>query len=85
MICPNCGAHFRVSEARNEFEAFFHYDLEYDYDVSGRLCGSCAISEMQGQMISFSADDDDDAIPEGCLACGGDYPNCRDSCSLFDD
>ena len=26
-----------------------------------------------------------DGIPEGCLACGGDYPNCTTSCPLFDD
>lgn len=30
-------------------------------------------------------DDDDDDIPEGCRACGGDYPNCTDSCPLLDD
>lgn len=24
-------------------------------------------------------------IPFGCRACGGDYPNCRDSCPLYDD
>jgi len=23
--------------------------------------------------------------PEGCAACGGDYPNCTTSCPLFDD
>ena len=27
----------------------------------------------------------DDDIPEGCAACGGDYPNCTTSCPLFDD
>lgn len=26
-----------------------------------------------------------DDIPEGCRACGGDYPMCKDSCPLFDD
>lgn len=26
-----------------------------------------------------------EGIPEGCLACGGDYPNCTTSCPLFDD
>lgn len=26
-----------------------------------------------------------DEIPEGCLACGGPYPTCKDSCALFDD
>lgn len=24
-------------------------------------------------------------IPEGCRACGGDYPDCTSSCPLFDD
>lgn len=23
-------------------------------------------------------------MPEGCRACGGDYPNCKDSCPLYD-
>lgn len=30
-------------------------------------------------------DEDDDDMPEGCAACGGDYPNCTESCPLFDD
>lgn len=30
-------------------------------------------------------DDEEDDIPEGCAACGGDYPNCADSCPIFDD
>lgn len=30
-------------------------------------------------------DDEDDDIPEGCRACGGDYPNCCDSCNLMSD
>lgn len=24
------------------------------------------------------------SIPEGCAACGGDYPHCADSCPMFD-
>lgn len=35
------------------------------------------------------AEDDEefgyDGTPYGCLACGGDYPHCADSCPLFDD
>ena len=27
----------------------------------------------------------DEAVPEGCAACGGDYPNCKASCPLYDD
>lgn len=30
-------------------------------------------------------DDEEDEIPEGCSACGGDYPHCKDSCPMFDD
>lgn len=30
-------------------------------------------------------DDDDDEIPEGCLACGGPYPDCSDSCPIYGD
>ena len=35
----------------------------------------------------FDEDEYEDAmgIPFGCAACGGDYPNCRQGCSLFDD
>ena len=29
--------------------------------------------------------DDEDDMPEGCAACGGPYPNCKDSCPIFDD
>ena len=28
---------------------------------------------------------DVDGIPEGCLACGGDFPFCKQGCPLFDD
>ncbi len=50
-----------------------HYGKETDY---GRYV-----------RIDLEPDDDDyeDDIPEGCLACGGDYPNCADSCPLFDE
>lgn len=27
---------------------------------------------------------DDDYIPPGCRACGGNYPKCTTSCPLFD-
>lgn len=26
----------------------------------------------------------ENVTPVGCRACGGDYPNCKDSCNLFD-
>ena len=36
-------------------------------------------------MIDLESDDYEEDIPEGCRACGGDYPHCKDSCPLFDD
>lgn len=38
--------------------------------------------DKDGYIIEESIDDDD--IPDGCAACGGDYPNCKDGCPLFD-
>lgn len=34
---------------------------------------------------SDDSDDDDDEMPEGCAACGGPWPSCQSSCSLYDD
>lgn len=38
-------------------------------------------------IYSWSDDDDgdDDDMPEGCRACGGPWPSCQSSCSLYDD
>lgn len=35
-------------------------------------------ADKQGHVLDF------DDVPEGCAACGGDYPNCKDACPLFD-
>ena len=35
--------------------------------------------------LEYDEDDWDDEIPEGCAACGGDYPHCTTSCPMFDD
>lgn len=32
-----------------------------------------------------AAEYEDDDIPEGCIACGGPYPECMTSCNMFDD
>lgn len=46
-----------------------------------------------GRIISFGEPDEDEddnnyyevgGVPVGCLACGGDYPNCKDACPMFD-
>ena len=41
-----------------------------------------------GDYVLIDLEDDDvfeSDIPEGCRACGGDYPHCVDSCPMFDD
>lgn len=50
-------------------------------------CEDCGFTIKEGlfHVISLFGDDEADDIPEGCAACGGDYPNCTDSCPLFDD
>ena len=30
-------------------------------------------------------EDDEDGMPSCCVACGGPYPSCMSSCSIFDD
>jgi len=41
------------------------------------------------RIITFGERDEDDdcyeidGAPIGCLACGGDYPNCKEACSIF--
>jgi hypothetical protein len=39
---------------------------------------------FDGEYFDDYGEDDGD-IPVGCRACGGDYPNCKDSCPMFDD
>ena len=80
MKCRDCGRKFTFDEAAEEFNDYF--DGKYDYSLHGweGFCGSCAIS---GQEYEEENEDEDD-IPVGCNACGGDYPNCKDSCPMFD-
>ena len=39
--------------------------------------------ELVDHTLDFLVGEDD--IPAGCRACGGDYPNCKSGCKLFDD
>lgn len=62
-------------------------------------CTECgAINDVSENNILYDDDEDDvdndynnsamDEIndtPVGCRACGGPYPNCKDSCPMFDD
>ena len=83
MVCPKCGFHFRVSDARDDFNCHFNFEFDYDSDVSERLCCDCAIEEIEAKM-GFD-ESSDEGMSEACIACGGPYPDCVDSCPLFDD
>ena len=56
-------------------------------------CPNCGTTAFQADdcgpdEIYFDSpfeDEEDDDIPEGCAACGGDYPNCASSCPLMED
>ena len=48
----------------------------------GTLCFECAFRELTGY---YPDEEDADGMPDGCRECGGDYPNCRSSCNLFDE
>ena len=59
--------------------------MEYMGDGDWR-CPACS------KVVAFGEPDEDegndyygaDGVPVGCRACGGDYPNCKDACPLFD-
>ena len=88
MICEICGTEYDREDAEYMFEDYFNFDLSYYMEIDGHLCGDCAINYVENKIKS---QDDyrencaaDDGMPEGCAACGGDYPNCTTSCPLYD-
>lgn len=85
--CERCGSEFVLSEAIWQFENHFHGDLSYQ-DFWEKLCGDCAIDEVESKMPEAFEDEDSDysCKSEGCIACGNPaYPNCKSSCNMFDD
>ena len=65
----------RWTMAQDEFEEKY-----YSLSSSDMSKVAKAIDNMESEFLGS-----DDDIPEGCSACGGDYPNCTTSCPLFDD
>ena len=76
--CELCGELFNLNDAIDEFDE--EYDAgSYAYLYDGRkFCLDCAI-ELYEEKYG------DDGPPPGCRECGGDWPNCQDSCSMYDD
>jgi len=82
MRCNSCGDKFKPDDAASEFNS--HFNGEFDYYLNGweNYCADCAIS---GTEHDIEEGIDDDGIPVGCASCGGDWPNCTTSCSMYDD
>ena len=97
MVCPNCGAHFRVNDARWEFENRVDGASYDDPMFLVRLCADCAVQEWDRSIARQYVDagmevpedrwdDGSDYVSDACLACGNPaYPHCMDGCPMYDD
>jgi len=76
--CDNCNAYLNDQDG-------------FDADCGTWKCKECGCENLIDESEIIWVDDDDgdeddgDAVPEGCVACGGPYPLCKDGCPLFDD
>ena len=85
--CERCGTTFVLADAIWQFESHFHGDISYS-EFWEKICGDCAIEDIETQMSETLEEEDFDynSKSEGCVACGNPaYPNCIDSCPMFDD
>ena len=73
--CKRCGEYYNRNDVIENLE-YKGFDAS-DYEEG--LCFDCAYSDLR----SYSSDNDDD-LPDGCRECGGDYPDCKDSCLMYD-
>jgi hypothetical protein len=77
-----------------EFSPFnFHFNYDSDFITGERVCYLCAVDSVEGKVSEVMAaagvegfSDEDDEPDVGCTACGNPaYPNCKNSCPMFDD
>lgn len=74
MKCPECGNRLTSTET------FWDCPECGYYKVKSKYARIEAINERFLKKLF------DDAIPDGCAACGNSaYPDCQSSCPLFDD
>lgn len=70
----------------DECDAYLNDQPGFTTATGEWICTECgAVNDVTEDNILYISDDDGDGIPEGCAACGGPYPNCTDSCPMFDD
>lgn len=72
--------------------------MEMDFITDHFMCPNCGFeiedldeyfdnnpySDIVDEWVFVEDSDDYDKPGEGCEACGGPYPDCKSSCSLFD-
>lgn len=85
--CEKCGRTFDLIVDKQTYSnhfSWFNGTNLYDERDNQILCADCAI-----EAATSRTDGDDDntnsVIPEGCAACGGDWPRCTTSCPLYDE
>lgn len=74
--CAECG------KRREQTNMMWYAGQFYCLDCGGKL--GIDPDPYYNQWLFDGAEDDDD-MPEGCSACGGDWPNCTTSCPLYDE
>ncbi|SEB55575.1 hypothetical protein SAMN04489806_1095 [Paramicrobacterium humi] len=48
--CTECGTLFDIDDARDDYNAEFNGELDYDEDFVGTKCGNCAISQSASEI-----------------------------------
>ena len=79
-ICKCCGKEFDLETVADEFSELCYYADYFDLHPPGEYCAECAFEAVE------YAENNDDGMEPCCVACGnGAYPDCKASCSIFDD
>ena len=50
MVCPKCGAKFKVREVKEQL--YFDNNVDYD-DLPERLCSYCALAYIQENSVTL--------------------------------
>lgn len=88
--CECCGKTFDLALEEAEFASHFSEcsgTTLRDYWKDKIMCADCAIMASEDDLDDSDEDDyDSDSKSPACCACGNpNYPQCMDSCSMFDD
>lgn len=82
--CKVCGARYNKADVAEEILQVCHIWSDSDF---GGLCFDCALNKfVEDTGHDPYADPEDEGENPGCVACGNPaYPDCMDSCPMYDD